>query len=446
MYSKNKSTSQNKCVAVSLSSDTTAGDPIAIILSELVNYNTKFFAHSQGNRYSLSGENAANADTTSLTEAQRKERAPYLGNEDTVFAEGYVPRMAGRKVSSKLKPSSGNLLSPSEYARFSSNMNDKNFRDYQYAKRPSGGVIVAMDNLLVYTDAKDAPVAVLEVFDDDIVTINNIQQDAINLEKEGFDIETQRGILQSLYGEGSADLRKSGELQKTGRENRGRAGSHEGRVREGDRTEVSFEERSDEEVENKRFSLRETDETVQEELATLKELHALTSAHRMTDKEAGWMAGRVLKDDHASLQKMYDTMMGALEGTQGEAANENKNDSVRLSMQGEGNLSKEDIEAIKAVGRKSVFDFTKEEMTSVEAMARSLFREIGTKSPFFRNWFGDWRSQDTSPVSVVKTKSATKGDKKNLDTGWKINVGKQVFRETTFHKSDSILRLYRRYR
>lgn len=43
-----------------------------------------------------------------------------------------------------------------------------------------------------------------------------------------------------------------------------------------------------------KFSLKETDETVQEELTTLESLFHLTSAHRMTDKEAARMARKAV--------------------------------------------------------------------------------------------------------------------------------------------------------
>lgn len=46
-------------------------------------------------------------------------------------------------------------------------------------------------------------------------------------------------------------------------------------------------------VSNLKFSLRESDTTVQDELTTLKDLFHLTSAHRMTDKEAVRMARKV---------------------------------------------------------------------------------------------------------------------------------------------------------
>jgi len=59
--------------------------------------------------------------------------------------------------------------------------------------------------------------------------------------------------------------------------------------------EIEAEEAEESNEENMKFSLRETDETVQEGLTTLGDLFHLTSAHRMTDKEAMYVARRVKK-------------------------------------------------------------------------------------------------------------------------------------------------------
>ncbi len=57
------------------------------------------------------------------------------------------------------------------------------------------------------------------------------------------------------------------------------------------------------------------------------------------------------------------------------------------------------------------------------------------KSPFFRAWFGDWRSYDTKPIQVANRSGDTRGVQKNQDTGWTINVSGKVFQETSSHNA-----------
>ena len=137
------------------------------------------------------------------------------------------------------------LLSPSEYRRLSSNWTDYTERGYKFAERPSGGIIVAMDNLIVYTDKDGNPVQAIEVNSEDLWQLNNIQQDLIEMEEEGYDFETQRALLEGVYGESSAHFRKGGTVPQPSGENRGGAKRLARAVRVGNRVEVSFE---DEEV------------------------------------------------------------------------------------------------------------------------------------------------------------------------------------------------------
>lgn len=94
-----------------------------------------------------------------------------------------------------------------------------------------------------------------------------------------------------------------------------------------------------------------------------------------------------------------------------------------------------DIQALRSIGRKSVNDFTSEDIDKAEFWARKFYRELGTKSPFFRAWFGDWRAYDTTKISIVRNKGNTRTQHKNIDTGWNINVSARVYRETKVHIS-----------
>ena len=98
------------------------------------------------------------------------------------------------------------------------------------------------------------------------------------------------------------------------------------------------------------------------------------------------------------------------------------------------NIDEKDVAAIQSIGRKSVNDFTSEDIQKSEKFAKKYFKEMGVKSPFFRAWFGDWRANDKTPVHVVTEKDNSRGVRKNIDTGWDINVSGKVFNETKGHK------------
>ena len=83
--------------------------------------------------------------------------------------------------------------------------------------------------------------------------------------------------------------------------------------------------------------------------------------------------------------------------------------------------------------------------------AYKFYQELGVKSPFFRAWFGDWRAYDENRTSVhsiqfldiaqrkdadaiiqsgLKNKTLYRGNVKNSDTEFKINIGAQVYNDT----------------
>lgn len=96
-----------------------------------------------------------------------------------------------------------------------------------------------------------------------------------------------------------------------------------------------------------------------------------------------------------------------------------------------------DVEALRSIGRKSVNDFTSEDIKKAEPFARRYFKELGVKSPFFRAWFGDWRAHDTSkikPIHVNTHKSEIeRGHFVNEDTGWNIGVSSVGINDTISH-------------
>lgn len=106
------------------------------------------------------------------------------------------------------------------------------------------------------------------------------------------------------------------------------------------------------------------------------------------------------------------------------------------ARQTDENITADDLQAIRAIGRKSINAFTSDDVRATEKWARKFYRELGTKSPFFRAWFGDWREKDTSPVSVVAasdTQNKTAGKTQNRDTGMTISWSSDLRSETRMH-------------
>lgn len=64
-------------------------------------------------------------------------------------------------------------------------------------------------------------------------------------------------------------------------------------------------------------------------------------------------------------------------------------------------------------------------------------KDLGIKTLSFRATFGEWRLNNPEPVKVIPQKGRDTDDRINIDTGWNINVEKQVFQETSFHKNAS---------
>ena len=113
----------------------------------------------------------------------------------------------------------------------------------------------------------------------------------------------------------------------------------------------------------------------------------------------------------------------------------------RYSLADEGEstpgITLEDVNTLRNISRKSINAFTSEEIRATEAWARKFYRELGTKSPFFRAWFGDWRENDTTPVEIVTlnqehitAQDVPRGEMHNADTGWQIRVNSNGIDET----------------
>ena len=49
----------------------------------------------------------------------------------------------------------------------------------------------------------------------------------------------------------------------------------------------------------------------------------------------------------------------------------------------------------------SVNSFSKQDIEKTQKWAHKFYQQLGTKSPFFRAWYGDWRAHDTKPAEIV---------------------------------------------
>lgn len=98
-------------------------------------------------------------------------------------------------------------------------------------------------------------------------------------------------------------------------------------------------------------------------------------------------------------------------------------------------VTTDDLKALREIGRKSVSDFSQEDLASTKPWAKHFYRELGAKSPFFRAEVGEWRNSDTNLVEIAYTEKETSksGRVKNKDTGWEISYGERVRGETRGH-------------
>ena len=60
-----------------------------------------------------------------------------------------------------------------------------------------------------------------------------------------------------------------------------------------------------------------------------------------------------------------------------------------------------DIVTLRSIGRKSINDFTVQDLKKAQKWAYKFFKDLGVKSPFIRAWFGDWRENSTDPAEIV---------------------------------------------
>lgn len=145
-------------------------------------------------------------------------------------------------------------------------------------------------------------------------------------------------------------------------------------------------------------------------------------------------------------QKLWDNALkGAIKENEGRKS-ASKDTMLELRDEGRYNaeyekpLTSEDVETLRSIGRKSIKDFTSEDIAKTQKWAYKFYRELGTKSPFFRASFGEWRAYDKHTVNVVSVPTidisqATleHGNYSIDDTGWNVYAGKTLNDDTRHH-------------
>ena len=115
-------------------------------------------------------------------------------------------------------------------------------------------------------------------------------------------------------------------------------------------------------------------------------------------------------------------------------------------------ITLDDIKVLRDIGKKSINEFTPKEIEIAQKWAYKFYQQLGTKSPFFRRWFGDWRAYDKTPVVIVDVPSmefnsqefkdfvlSQRGNVVNNDTkttdkaGWTIRISGEGQRNTISH-------------
>ena len=110
--------------------------------------------------------------------------------------------------------------------------------------------------------------------------------------------------------------------------------------------------------------------------------------------------------------------------------------SKQLDTDTSSKITQADVEQLRSIGRKSISEFTSEDIQKSEKWAKKFYSELGTKSPFFRAWFGDWRENDTGTYKAVKASGSSysgAGRAHNTDMGRDISWGSSLTRETQNH-------------
>ena len=115
-------------------------------------------------------------------------------------------------------------------------------------------------------------------------------------------------------------------------------------------------------------------------------------------------------------------------------------------------ITLEDIRILRDIGRKSINEFSPEEIEIAQKWAYKFYQQLGIKSPFFRRWFGDWRAYQTKDkvsisdipqyVATNEVRKKNRGEVTNKDTGWNISISREGETNTISHAGSQRLSEY----
>ncbi len=137
---------------------------------------------------------------------------------------------------------------------------------------------------------------------------------------------------------------------------------------------------------------------------------------------------REMKDSAERLQRLWTEAV--LDASEVDLESTPKSEGVKWQERNtDVKITKSDIDTLRTIPKKSINKFTSEEIKKAEPWARKFYAELGTKSPFFRAWFGDWRAYDTKEfeyvdvnTDFVRKGTIPYGDYYNKDTEWNVSV------------------------
>ena len=117
---------------------------------------------------------------------------------------------------------------------------------------------------------------------------------------------------------------------------------------------------------------------------------------------------------------------------------------------GELKITQDDIAILRSIEpRKSILNFTAEEIKLTETWQQRFETDIHEKSPYYRALNGDWRENDESKVTVIqvedrnvtlnsvrndiKSQVIERGTASNIDTGWNIQISRKGLEDTVHY-------------
>ncbi len=165
---------------------------------------------------------------------------------------------------------------------------------------------------------------------------------------------------------------------------------------------------------------------------------SMTERRKLAQQIAQPLKGVNVQDALAAITPVFKTLRKEAV----EDALKGKRLSKDVDTDSDSKITQSDIEQLCSIGRKSISDFTHEDIQKSEKWAKKFYSELGAKSPFFRAWFGDWRANDTSTTNITTVsdisayeamESMPTGTFINKDSDWSIVAGTVGRNDTVSH-------------